>query len=53
MVALENSVRASNDNSFKIIQQIARYNYRNFMDEPELIEEFLTIYSEYITFIDT
>ena len=53
MVTLEHSVRASNDSSLKIIQKIARYNYINFIDEPELIEEFLTIYSEYITFIDT
>ena len=53
MVALENSVRASNDNSFKIIQQIARYNYRKFIDEPDLIEEFLTIRSGNSTFLDT
>eukprot|EP00957_Ditylum_brightwellii_P123054 9382575-Ditylum_brightwellii.AAC.1 len=37
MVTLEHSVRAANDPPFKQIQQIARYNYRKFIDKPTLI----------------
>ena len=43
MVTLEHSVRASNDNLFKQIQQISRYNYKTFLDEPDIIEDFLTM----------
>ena len=38
MVTLEHSVQTSNDNSFKLIEKIAWYNYRKFIDEPELID---------------
>ena len=40
MAALENSVRASNDNIFKRTQKIAQFNYRRLIDEHELVDEF-------------
>ena len=40
MVTLEHSVQASSGNLFKLIQKIAWYNYRKFIDEPELIDDF-------------
>ena len=36
-------VQNSNDNSFKLIHKIAQYNYRKFIDEPEIIDEFLPV----------
>ena len=52
MVNLCHSVRASGDILFKRIQEIARYNYRKFAEEPELIEEFISLCSEHLTFVD-
>ena len=53
MSTLEHSVQASNDNSFKLMHKIARYNYRKFLYEPDLIDKFLPMCSENLTFVDT
>ena len=53
MVALEHLVRATNDAPFKRIQHIARYTYKIFNDDPDLIEEFLNLRSDNFTFVDS
>ena len=40
IVTLEYSVQDFNDDSFKRIQQIARYNHRDFIDEPGIFKSF-------------
>ena len=52
MVALETSVRASGDPDFERIQQIARYPYWKFENEPELIEAFVQLISDNCTFVE-
>ena len=52
MVALETSVRASGDPDFERIQQIARYPYWKFDNEPELIEAFVQLISDNCTFVE-
>ena len=52
MVNLCHSVRASVDMLFKTIQEIARFNYQMFTREPELVEEFMSLCSEHLTFVD-
>ena len=49
-VALENSVRASNDPNFKRTQEIARYNYQRLIQDPNLINEFIQLCSDHLTF---
>ena len=53
MVNLTHSVRASNDIPFQRIQEIARYNYKRFENAPELIEEFVELCSDNLTFVDS
>ena len=52
MIALNHSVRASDDANFFRIQQIARYHHRTLEEKPELIEEFISLCSQYLTFVD-
>ena len=52
MANLNYSVRASNDNAFKRLQEIARYNYQKFDREPELVDEFMSLCSEHLTFVN-
>ena len=51
MVTLVCSVRASNDPAFKRIQQIARYNYQKILADPQLVDEFLQLCSDNLTFV--
>ena len=50
-VSLVCSVRASNDPEFRRIQQIARYSYQKNLANPELIDEFIQLCSENLTFV--
>ena len=52
MVALETSVRASGDPNFQRVQQIARYPYWKFAENPELIDEFIELVSSNFTFVE-
>ena len=52
MVALKHSVRASEDKVFTRIKQIARYTYRTFEENPDLIEEFVSLCSDNFTFVN-
>ena len=49
---LETSVRASNDENWQRIQEIARFSYRKLQSYPNLIDEFITLLSENGTFVD-
>ena len=51
-VNLNHSVRASSDVHFQRIQEIARYNYQRFTNESELVDEFIDLCTEYLTFVD-
>ena len=51
MVALETSVRASNDPKHQRIQQISRYSLRKLNENPLLIDEFLQLVSDSFTFV--
>ena len=53
MAKLENYIWASNDDLFKRIQKIALFNYQGLVDEPEIVDKFLTLCSENLTFVDT
>ena len=53
VVSLEHSVRAATDHAFIRIQKIARMNYREFERNPELVNEFVTLCSNNLTFVDT
>ena len=53
MVELESSMRASGDQPYQRIQQIARYNYSKFIRNPALIDEFITLCSNHFTFLDS
>lgn len=54
MVSFVNSIRAIGDAAFQRIQELARFNYIKFEEEPDLIDEFvrLLLVSENFTFID-
>ena len=52
MVAPSNSVRASGDPAFQRIQEIARYINRTFEENPELIDEFVSLCSDNLTFVN-
>jgi hypothetical protein len=53
MVSFVNSIRASGDAAFQKIQELARFNYIIFEEEPDLIDEFVRLLvSENFTFID-
>ena len=51
MVNLCHSIRTNNESSQRI-QTIARLNYRNFKDDPSLIDEFIDLASRTFTFVD-
>jgi hypothetical protein len=51
MVCLKHSVRASSDVQFQRIQEIARYSYKKFENEPNLMEEFIQLCSAHLTFV--
>ena len=52
MVELKSSVRASNDPSFQRIQEIVRFSQKKLQEHPELIEDFITLCSNHLTFVD-
>ena len=52
MVSFENSIRASGDANFQRIHKIAKFNYMRYEQEPELIDEFVRLASEHLTFVD-
>ena len=52
MFALESYARSSNDDIFKSIQKIAQFNYQRLVDEHELVDDYLTLCSENLTFVD-
>ena len=52
MVSFVNSIRASGDAAFQRIQELARFNYSKFEEEPDLIDEFVRLVSENFTFVD-
>ena len=43
----------SNDDIFKRIHKISGFNYQRTKDEPEIVDEFLILRSENLTFVDT
>ena len=51
-VELQHSVRASSDSAFQEIQKISRYPHSRFLEEPELVEKFVTLCSEHLTFVE-
>ena len=51
MVVLINSVRSSNDPSFQRIQEIVRFSQKELQENSEMIEEFITLCSQHLTFI--
>lgn len=53
MVSLEKSVRASGDPKFMRLQQIARYNYKVLQEKPHLVDEFVQLCRETLTFAET
>ena len=52
MVCLEHSVRAHNDPEFQRIQQISRFPHSKFDEDPSLVDEFINLCSEHLTFVD-
>ena len=53
MVNLSHSVRAFGDLKYQRIQYICRLHHRKLVEEPELIEEFISLCSECLTFVDS
>ena len=51
MIALHNSVRAFGDLAFQRVQEITRYTYQSFNEKPELIEKFISLCSDNLTFV--
>ena len=51
-INLNHSVRASKDIDFQRFQEIARHNHQMFMNELELIDEFVDLCSEHLTSVD-
>jgi predicted GIY-YIG superfamily endonuclease len=52
MAMLEHSVRASGDLPFQRIQQLCRYNYKKLEDQPGLVDEFIHLCSQHLTFVN-
>ena len=52
MVHLQHSVRAFGDRDFQSLQHICRLHYKQLEDEPELIEKFINLCSQCLTFVD-
>ena len=53
MVELTRSVRASGDQVFERIQQIVRLPYQSLMNQPTIVDEFVTKVSESFTFVSS
>merc|ERR1711884_813012 len=53
MVNLSHSVRAFSDSKYQRIQYICRLHHRKLVGEPDLIEKFITLCSECLTFVDS
>lgn len=51
MVALNHSVRASQDVNFQRIQAIARKSYIELENNPQLVDEMISLCSEHLTFV--
>ena len=51
MVNLSHSVRAYGDLKYQRLQHICRLNYRILAENPNLIEEFISLCSESLTFV--
>ena len=52
MVNLSHSVRAFHDKKYQRLQYICRLNYTKLMDEPKLVDEFISLCSQCLTFVD-
>ena len=52
MVELKNSVRASNDPNFRRIQELVRFSQKRLQENPELIDDFITLCSDHLTFVE-
>ena len=52
-IALQHSVCAADDAAFYQIQQICYYNYHFLEEHPEYMNEFETLCSENLTFLDS
>ena len=53
MIALNHSITTFGDLPFQKIQQISRHLHYSFWDDPNLVEEFINLCSEHLTFLDT
>lgn len=42
IVSIKQSIRTSSNAVFQCIQQVARFNYKRFVNEPDLIDEVIT-----------
>ena len=52
MVNLSHSVRAFHDKKYQRLQYICRLHYRKLMDEPALVDEFISLCSQCLTFVE-
>ena len=50
MVCLKEPVRASSDNDFRRIKEIARYSHQTLRNNPSLIDEMINLASSHFTF---
>ena len=53
MVNLSHSVRAFGDLKYQRLQYICRLHHRKLVEEPELIEEFISLCSQCLTFVES
>ena len=53
MVNLSHSVRAFGDLQYQRLQYICRLHHRKLAEEPELIEEFISLCSQCLTFVES
>ena len=53
MIALNCSVRAAEDPNFLCIQEIAQYHYKILEEKPELVDEFISLCANNLTFVDS
>ena len=51
MIELKTSVRASDDVAFQRIQEICRFSHRKLKESPNLVDEFLDLCSNHLTFV--
>ena len=52
MVNLSHSVRAFHDKKYQRLQYICRLNYKKLTKEPALVDEFIELCSQCLTFVD-